>query len=169
VIVPVGLALASFRLGWRLANVGDLLAVLGLMAGVFITAFAVVLSIRILMPSRSQLGAVSSRAAALLDESAVTMLAASFAAGVNAVYLAVITSTTASSSVETVSPAKTSGAVFLGSYVVLYFLLAIRRLHLAYMDTFPPAWRMPRLPTASGPPTRATPSGESSVRGHSRQ
>lgn len=141
-LLPAGLGAASyFCLDWRMRNTGNLLAAVSLMAGVFLAAFAAILTIRTTLFNKPPVGALTRRAMLLLDESALTLLAAALFAGLDAVYLAAVTGGYASD--HRLRPDLTAVAVFLSSYVALYFLLAVRRLHAAYTDAFPPPWKLP--------------------------
>jgi mannitol-specific phosphotransferase system IIBC component len=132
------IGVASYLLGWQVQSVSELASGLGLMAGVFLSAFAIVFSLRLTLADRpsSNIKQLSSR---LMDEGALTLLAAGLLAGVDAMWLSVATATTPKDSeVSVLATAITAG---LSSLVALYFLLSVRRLHILYTDTFPPYWR----------------------------
>ncbi|MFF2031085.1 hypothetical protein [Arthrobacter sp. NPDC058192] len=128
----------SYHLGWRMQSVGELASGLGLMAGVFISAFAIVFSLRLTLANRptSNMKLLASK---LMDEGALTLLAAGLLAGIDAMWLSGVAATTAKE--DQVSVIATAVTVGLSSLVALYFLLSVRRLHVLYTDTFPPYWR----------------------------
>lgn len=128
----------SYALGWRMQSVGELASGLGLMAGVFISAFAIVFSLRLTLANRptSNMKQLASR---LMDEGALTLLAAGLLAGIDAMWLSWVAATTVKDAgVSVIETAVTTG---LSALVALYFLLSVRRLHILYTDTFPPYWR----------------------------
>ena len=139
IVVPILAAIVSAVLQWRMNSTGALVGALGLLAGVFISAFAVVFGLRAPYSDRPSTN-LNRRAIRLLDESALTLLAAGAISGVDAVWLAVVDSITLSD--KQVLVWQTSVTVYLSTLVSLYFLLAVRRLHVLYTDTFPPEWRL---------------------------
>lgn len=127
----------SLYFGWTMQSAGDLVGALGLLAGVFISAFAVVFGVRINLASRPS-KAVERQTARLMDESALTLLAAGLLSGVDAMWLAVVSVSIPAGYI--VSPLATAITAGISSLVLVYFLLSIRRLHKLYTDTFIPFW-----------------------------
>lgn len=128
----------SIVLGWELHSVSELAAALGLLAGVFISAFAIVFSLRLGLAARPTSN-LKQRAARLIDESALTLLAAGLLAGVDAVWVTVVSAANMPGTPVSVWPSAIT--VGLSALVATYFCLAIRRLHVLYVDTFPPYWK----------------------------
>lgn len=141
VVIAIGPAgvVTSLFLHWTMQSVDELSQALGLLAGVFISAFAIVFSLRLTIAGKPNSN-LQRRAARLMDESALTLLAAGFLSGVDAIWLTIVSWTVAAGDAVGVVP--TSITVGLSSLVAVYFLLAIRRLHVLYTDTFPPYWRL---------------------------
>lgn len=142
-LVAPATGLASYFLGWKLQSVGDLVGALGLLAGVFLSAFAIVFGLRSSL-RRSPSNGVERKQARLMDESALTLLAAGLLAGIDAMWLAVVSASIPSEQGWTVSVLATAITVGLSSLVAVYFLLSVRRLHVLYTDTFVPSWRVQR-------------------------
>jgi hypothetical protein len=136
--------LTSFFLGWTLQSVGDLVGALGLLAGVFLSAFAIVFGLRSSL-RRSPSNLVERKSARLMDESALTLLAAGLLAGVDAMWLGVVSASIPAAEGWTVSVVATAITVGISSLVAVYFLLSVRRLHVLYTDTFVPSWRVQRV------------------------
>lgn len=138
------LAPAAFTLSLvfhvQMQTVGDLVGALGLLAGVFISAFALVFSIRINLSAKPS-KVLERKTARLIDESALTLLAAGLLSGIDAIWLAGVSASIPAEG-YVVSEFATAVTVGLSSLVVLYFLLSIRRLHKLYTDTFVPFWRV---------------------------
>lgn len=134
---PVAGAISIWQ-GWELTSVSELGSALGLLAGVFISAFAIVFSLRLTLSARPTSN-LKLRAAKLMDESALTLLAAGLLAGVDAVWVTIVAA--ANDAGTTVSVWPSAITVALSALVVAYFLLAVRRLHVLYVDTFPPLWK----------------------------
>jgi hypothetical protein len=134
---PLGFGVSLF-LRWEMQSVSELAAALGLLAGVFLSAFAIVFSLRVTIAARpsSNLKQLASR---LMDEGALTLLSAGLLAGIDAIWLSIVAATTVAQ--QPVGIWQTAVTVGLSALVVLYFLLSVRRLHVLYTDTFPPYWR----------------------------
>jgi len=128
----------SFHFRWQMASASELVGALGLLAGVFLSAFAVIFTLRITLQARPT-KILDRKSARLMDESALTVLAAALLAGIDAVWLGAVAATTISG--DAVSVLATAITVGLSSIVAVYFLLSVRRLHILYTDTFPPYWR----------------------------
>ncbi|WP_146243456.1 hypothetical protein [Curtobacterium sp. MCLR17_034] len=140
ILIAPGAFVLSLLLDLHMQSVGDLVGALGLLAGVFISAFALVFSLRINLAARPT-RVVERRTARLMDESALTLLAAGLLSGVDAIWLAGV-SVSIPEEGYVVSAFATAVTVALSSLVVVYFLLSIRRLHKLYTDTFVPFWRV---------------------------
>lgn len=128
----------SALLGWRMNTASELVGALGLLAGVFLSAFAVIFSLRVTLQARPS-SILKRTSARLMDESALTVLAAALLAGADAIWLGGISATVLADKQMTVLA--TAITVGLSALVVLYFLLSVRRLHVLYTDAFPPYWR----------------------------
>ena len=124
----------------QMQTVGDLVGALGLLAGVFISAFALVFSLRINLAAKPT-KILERRTARLIDESALTLLSAGLLSGVDAIWLAGVSASIPAEK-YVVSEIATAVTMGLSSLVVLYFLLSVRRLHKLYTDTFIPFWRV---------------------------
>lgn len=146
-------AAISYYSGWRMQSVGELASGLGLMAGVFISAFAIVFSLRLTLANRPTSN-MKQLASKLMDEGALTLLAAGLLAGIDAMWLSGVAATTAKDTqVSVVATAVTTG---LSSLVALYFLLSVRRLHILYTDTFPPYWKARDVVEKTSPASKAS-------------
>lgn len=143
-LVAPATGILSFTQGWKLQSVGDLVGALGLLAGVFLSAFAIVFGLRSSL-RRSPSNLVERKSARLMDESALTLLAAGLLAGVDAMWLAVVSASVPDAEGWTVSVLATAITVGISSLVAVYFLLSVRRLHMLYTDTFVPSWRVERV------------------------
>ncbi|MGO2750562.1 MAG: hypothetical protein ACTIA6_10970 [Pseudoclavibacter sp.] len=137
-LTPLLVAGVVFVFSLQMRAVSDMVAALGVLAGVFLSAFAVVFSLRVTLDARPKrvLDQASSR---LMDESALTMLTAGLFAGVDAIWLAVVSSF--ADPTQPIATWATAVSAVLSSQVALYFLLSVRRLHKLYTDTFPPFWK----------------------------
>jgi hypothetical protein len=124
---------------WSMNSVGVLAAALGLLAGVFISAFAMVFGIRGPFTDRPASN-LNRRAVRLIDESALTLLTAALFSGIDAIWLAIIDAMTAQG--HQIGVWQTSLSIALSTVVGMYFLLAVRRLHVLYVDTFAPVWQL---------------------------
>ncbi|AQX81429.1 hypothetical protein BWO91_17000 [Plantibacter flavus] len=129
----------SLHFHWRMESVGSLVGALGLIAGVFVSAFAVVFGLRVNIAARPT-KVLERKSARLMDESALTLLAAGLLSGVDAMWLSVVSVSVPIDMV--VSEIATAITVGLSSLVVVYFLLSIRRMHMLYTDTFLPFWKV---------------------------
>ncbi|POH67625.1 hypothetical protein C3B61_06945 [Cryobacterium zongtaii] len=78
-----------------------------------------------------------------MDESALTLLTAGLVAGADAIWVTVVSAANAPDTPVSVWP--TAITVGLSALVAAYFLLAVRRLHVLYVDTFPPFWKVQQL------------------------
>ncbi|MFF2822629.1 hypothetical protein ACFVRV_06200 [Arthrobacter koreensis] len=134
---PIGIAL-SLWFDWRMQSISELSAALGLLAGVFLSAFAIVFSIRLTL-STSPSSSLKRIAAQRMDEGALTLLAAGLLAGADALWLSIVAATTIPG--HPVGSLRTAVAVGLSCWVAIYFLLSVRRLHALYVTTFPPPWK----------------------------
>ena len=143
VIAPAS-GLLSYSLGWKLQTVGELVGALGLLAGVFLSAFAIVFGLRTSL-RRIPSSLVERKQARLMDESALTLLAAGLLAGIDAMWLAGVSASIPTEEGWTASVIATAITVGISSLVALYFLLSVRRLHVLYTDTFVPTWRVQRV------------------------
>ncbi|TFD57998.1 hypothetical protein E3T43_07045 [Cryobacterium sp. Hh7] len=137
----------SVRLGWQLNSVGELAAALGLLAGVFISAFAIVFSLRLTLATRPSSN-LKQRASRLMDESALTLLTAGLVAGVDAIWVTIVSAANDPNTPVSVWP--TAVTVAMSAIVAAYFFLAIRRLHILYVDTFPPFWKVEKMAGRAG-------------------
>ena len=135
IVVPLGLAALSYWRKWNVSMTGDVVGSLGLVAGVFLSAFGIILTLRMARQSGSR-GLVSRNMNASLDESAMALLSAALFAGVAAVFFTVVSATGATHMNRYTSMV----AIWISSYVVLYFILAIGRLYVAYVNAFPAPW-----------------------------
>lgn len=145
-IAPI-MAVISYKAGWTMQSVSEMVGALGLLAGVFISAFAIVFSLRLTLDR--QPGTNLKRSAArLMDESALTLLSTGLLAGVDAMWLSIVSAMTIPS--NAISSELTAISVGLSALVVLFFLLSIRRLHVLYTDSFPPFWRVSSVVHGSG-------------------
>ncbi|WP_427118320.1 hypothetical protein [Pseudarthrobacter scleromae] len=127
----------SYWAGWQMQTVGELVSALGLLAGVFLSAFAVVFGLRVNLAARPT-KAIERRTARLMDESALTVLSAGLLSGVDSIWLGAL-----SVSIPKDQPASvfaTGVTVGISSLVVVYFFLSVRRMHKLYTDTFPQVW-----------------------------
>ncbi|TFC75809.1 hypothetical protein E3T23_14775 [Cryobacterium cheniae] len=145
-VAPIAGAI-SLRLGWQLNSVSELSAALGLLAGVFISAFALVFSLRLNL-ARRPTSNLKQRASRLMDESALTLLTAGLVAGTDAIWVTVVSAANDTDTPVSVWP--TAITVALSALVAAYFLLAVRRLHVLYVDTFPPFWKVQALAGGAG-------------------
>lgn len=143
VIAPAS-GLLSYLLGWKLQTAGELVGALGLLAGVFLSAFAIVFGLRTSL-RRIPSSLVERKQARLMDESALTLLAAGLLAGIDAMWLAGVSASIPTEEGWTASVIATAITVGISSLVALYFLLSVRRLHVLYTDTFVPTWRVRRV------------------------
>ncbi|WP_125098678.1 hypothetical protein [Leucobacter chromiireducens] len=150
VIIAPAAFLISYLLGWTMQTVGELVGALGLMAGTFIAAFALVFSLRINLSAKPN-KVLERKSARLMDESALTLLAAGLLAGMDAIWLAGVSAVLPAEGFV-VSRFATAVTVALSALVVLYFLLSVRRLHKLYTDTFIPFWRVRNVVDAPGQP-----------------
>lgn len=123
----------------QMQSVGDLTGALGLFAGIFLSAFAVVFGLRVNFASRPT-KAIERKTARLMDESALTLLAAALVAGVDAIWLSSVSVSLGTG--DHVSELATAITIGLSSLVVVYFLLSVRRMHKLYTDTFLPFWKV---------------------------
>lgn len=139
VLVAPVFFVVSLLLHWQMQSVGSLVEALGLLAGVFISAFAVVFGLRVSFAARPS-RVLEQRSARLMDESALTLLAAGLLSGIDAIWLAGVSLTLPEGS--TPSELETAITVAISSLVVVYFLLSVRRMHVLYTDTFLPFWRV---------------------------
>ena len=130
----------SMLFGWQAQSVGELVGALGLLAGVFISAFALVFGLRINLAARPT-KVLDRKSARLMDESALSLLAAGVVAGADSIWLAAI-SVMRPDDQAVMATWATGVTVGLSSLVVVYFLLAVRRMHKLYTDTFVPFWRV---------------------------
>lgn len=137
-IAPIGV-IASLYFHWQMESVGDLVGALGLLSGVFLSAFAVVFGLRINIAARPT-KVMERKTARLMDESALTLLSAGLLAGVDAMWLAVVSVSIPEGWI--VSEIATAITVGLSALVVVYFLLSVRRMHVLYTDTFLPFWKV---------------------------
>jgi hypothetical protein len=138
--VAPGMFGVSLSLGWQMQSVGELVGALGLLAGVFISAFALVFGLRINLAARPT-KVLDRKSARLMDESALSLLAAGVVAGADSIWLAAI-SVMRPNDTAVMAPWATAVTVGLSSLVIVYFLLAVRRMHKLYTDTFVPFWRV---------------------------
>lgn len=134
-----GLAYLSWFHAWRLQSVAEFVGALGLLAGVFVSAYAIVFGLR-LNQKRVPTSNLQLKVAHSMDDAALTLLSAGLLAGVDAAFLAVVSAVTPKDS--TVAVELTAAAVGLSGLVGLYFLMSIRRLHMLYVEAFPPYWRV---------------------------
>jgi hypothetical protein len=143
-IVVIGPLAAGVSVASRLQlqSVSALVGALGLLAGVFLSAFAIVFSMRLTLASRPTSN-LKQRSARLMDESALTLLAAALVAGVDAAWIAVLSSFMPTG--DAVGIIQTAITIGLSSIVAAYFLMAVRRLYVLYTDTFPPSWRAQKV------------------------
>lgn len=135
IVLPPALGVLSYRLEWNIQVTGDVVAALGLLAGVFLSAFGIILTLRLSRENGSR-GVVSRNMNASLDESAMALLSAALFAGLAAVFFTVVSATGA----EDMNRVVSAVAVWLSAYVVMYFLLSIGRLYVAYVNAFPAPW-----------------------------
>lgn len=135
-------AYLSWWQGWEMSSVGELVGALGLLAGVFISAFAIVFGVRLEMGRRPSSG-LKQKQAFLMDEAALTLLSAGLLAGLNAIVCSVVSTITPQGSV--VGKIPTAIVVAVSALVVLYFLMSVRRLHVLYVESFPPPWKVQGL------------------------
>lgn len=154
VVIAVGpLAFTvSMLANWQMQSVGELVGALGLLAGVFISAFALVFGLRINLAARPT-KVLDRKSARLMDESALSLLAAGVVAGADSIWLAAI-SVMRPNDDAVMAAWATAVTVALSSWVVVYFLLAVRRMHVLYTDTFVPFWKVEDAVT--GPKERRT-------------
>jgi hypothetical protein len=146
---PTG-ALFSWWQKWEMNSVGELVGALGLLAGVFISAFAIVFGVRLEM-GRRPASNLKQKQAFLMDEAALTLLSAGLLAGLNAIVCSVVSAVTPQGSV--VGRLPTAIVVAISVLVVLYFLMSIRRLHILYIESFPPPWKIRGLVMGIGSDT----------------
>jgi hypothetical protein len=138
----------SYWRKWELHSISEIAAALGLLAGVFISAFAIVFSLRLTLAAKPTSN-LKRRASRLMDESALTLLTAGLLAGVDAIWITIVSTTSSPSApIGIWQSAITSG---LSALVAVYFLLAIRRLHILYVDSFPPYWKVQKATEATAP------------------
>ncbi|WP_372697352.1 hypothetical protein [Arthrobacter sp. JSM 101049] len=133
------LAWVSWAQGWQLQSVGELIGALGLLAGVFISAYAIVFGLRVTQ-GRRPTSNLKLKVAHSMDEAALTLLSTGLLAGIDAGFLAVVSAMTPEGS--SVGVGMTAAASGLSSLVGLYFLMSVRRLHMLYVEAFPPYWRV---------------------------
>ena len=142
-VAPAGFGL-SLLLHLQMQQVGDLVGALGLLAGVFLSAFALVFGLRVNVAAKPS-KTVDRRTARLMDESALTLLSAGLLSGVDAIWLAGVSASIPRADNWVVSELATAITVGLSSLVVVYFLMAVRRMHVLYTDTFVPAWKVKQV------------------------
>lgn len=138
--------------GWQMQTVGELVSALGLLAGVFLSAFAVVFGLRVNIAARPN-KAIERRTARLMDESALTVLSAGLLAGIDSIWLGAL-----SVSIPKDQPASvvaTGVTVGISALVVVYFFLSVRRMHKLYTDTFPQVWTVRAVVDGTGEASRS--------------
>ena len=133
------LGFVSYLLGWRMNSIGVLAGALGLLAGVFVSAFAIAFSLRLQFEERLR-SVTGRRTAELIDEAALTLLAVGLLSGLDTIWLSVLAAITPVTQAQ-FGHLETAITVALTGLVTLYFLMGIRRLHVLYTDTFPPPWK----------------------------
>lgn len=133
------LAWVSWHQAWQLQSVAEFVGALGLLAGVFISAYAIVFGLR-LSQGRMPKSNLQLKVAHSMDDAALTLLSAGLLAGLDAAFLAVVSAVTAKDT--PVGVELTAAVVGISGLVGLYFLMSIRRLHMLYVEAFPPYWRV---------------------------
>lgn len=129
----------SWTQRWQLQSVSEFVGALGLLAGVFISAYAIVFGLR-LSQGRVPASNLKLKVAHSMDDAALTLLSAGLLAGIDAAFLAVVSAISPKDS--PVGCELTAVAVGLSGLVGLYFLMSVRRLHMLYVEAFPPYWRV---------------------------
>jgi hypothetical protein len=125
----------SFFLPYRVQSPANLITMLTLFAGLFVAAFALIISVREQFGTyKNSDGSITEKRIKLVDESALTVLATGLVSGIDAIFVALVSTTIpAETPFGQLTTAITMG---LTSLSIIYFLLSIRRLHILYRDSF---------------------------------
>jgi len=135
IAVPPVMGIASFLLPYRVQSPANLITMLTLFAGLFVAAFALIISVREQFGTyKNSEGSITEKRIKLVDESALTVLATGLVSGIDAIFVALVSTTIPAES--PFGQLTTAITVGLTSLSIIYFLLSIRRLHILYRDSF---------------------------------